>query len=1128
MSAAPSLSLERSLSSSVLASTSSYDSLIWYRKPVSFYAALSVRRPVAVLIGAWSVVLILTLLVSNQFGLSEQTDYDWMIRTDDVVKKANAYREVRKDAAKSSVVPTRESRSEQQTLTLLYEADDGNLFTAERLRAIHNFESVIFNDHDGRKFAQFCQLQLGSKTQKCKEPYSVLNAFTESANNTMRPLAGKGGAPCDFDCFVDAPNARLETVLASETAWLAIRGSFGKDLTADNVNTRWGMSSYNLGLPLPGYSNPEETFVEQRKEGDKLLSHISETWRKTMKMEWNALAQMFRSPYQKEARLKSVDGKDVGVKVRWWSLALQREEWESLSFTDLNWVVLCVLCVGAYTYVHTRSALLMVTCILQILLSIFVALFFFRIVFQVTFFSFVNFLIVFVVLGVGADDVFVFFDTYSQSEFHLESEGIVNPTMHHRIVFTAHTASKAIFTTSFTTAAAFLATAASPLMPLQSFGIYSALVVLSLFFINCIVVPPTLVLYARNFQARPCLEACGYFWCGICNGLCGAFGLNPLPVAAGEEPRTLKSMAPGKLFRCFCPPCAVLDMDGPGLSANIAAIPIVGSIYAMTCWTPKSHASAPDVELSASSSATAKSPPNEQKMDRAEETATATATAKPKLRAIERFFMGPFYNLLSGNAKYAILVAFAAVFLVGIIGWSKLAPPTDPEQWFPNTHMFQQYSEIGESKQFYTSGAEDASGSALLVSAVWGIKDMDTKGTKRWNPADLGKVVFTKDFSLSSKESQQHFFKVARAMRDVKCTLKACNGGKLTTSGMDAVKNVLGDEDASGKLTHGFYAWSSWKNDTNAMCGASKCTSFTPENPLTGDEFLHELCSFNARSGTAGRYPGLLVFDLGSTDGKCPPRSSAAPKLQVAALRVVTSLTHPQPPQTFVDIRDEWGAFEAKMNSDSSAPVSMRSMFVTSTDIFWMWSVTTGALTQGVYLGMSICFPLVYVVLALSTTNALLALYATFTILGIVASVLGVGAYYIMGWPLGTAEAVAAVIVIGLSVDYCVHLANAYMESTSSTKADRMKDALGHMGICVTAGAFTTTSSAVWLFACILLFFQKFAFLMCWTIFMSFCWSILFFPALVLVAMPEGNFGDLTPVFEKLKKLCGGGGGGGR
>ena len=1044
-----------------------------------------------------------------------------MIRTDPVVRKANGYRKVREDAAKSAVVPTRESRSEEQLLNIVYEAKDGSLFTPERLRAIHNFESVIFRDYDGEKqgekvkFSDFCQIEPGASPPKCVEPFSVLNVFTAPTPNATRPFAGKDGAACELDCLVDNPDARLATVVKDQALWESAMGSFGKDFTADSPSSRWGMSSYSLGLPIEGYSNPAVEVEEQRKKGDKLLVAISEEWREVMGMEWEGFAQMFRSPYQKAANLLTKDGKDVGVKVRWWSLALQRDEWQSMSFTDLNWVLFCVICVGLYTYIHTRSALLTVVCILQIIMSIFVALFFFRLVFQVTFFSFVNFLIIFVVLGVGADDVFVFTDTFAQSEFHLEGEGVRNPDLEDRLVFTVKRASKAIWVTSFTTSAAFLATAASPLLPLQSFGIYSALVVLSLFCINCMVVPPALVLYSRNFQNRSMSEACGNAWCGVCIAVCGIAGLNPRPTAAKEKPRLLKTEAPGPAFRCLCPPCAVLDVDGPGTSAIAAtAAGPLGGLYANFVWKPDLEgAAATNAELAGAEK------PAEQTMTRDQEEGEKEA---PKLRAIERFFMGPFFKLLAGPMKYVSLAVFAALFVVGIVGWSKLDVPRDPEQWFPNNHMFQQYSNIGQAKEFHTSGAQDSSGNALRVSAVWGIKDVDTSGTDQWDPTDLGRVVYDSSFSLATGEAQKHVFAVAAAVKKAPCTLPMCVGDKLATDDAEGVKNVLGDRDASGSLVHGFYAWTTWTNATEMCTANERCSSFSPENPLTGDTFLHKLCEYNARKDVQGRYPGLLVFDLDATSGKCPPVTSPPPKMRVLALRIVTTVSHPQPPQTFVDLRKEWNAFASKQND--GAPGGAKGMYITSTDIFWMWSVTTNALTSGMYLGMSICFPLVFVVLALATGNVILALYATTTILGIISSVLGMGVHFMMGWPLGTAEAVAAVIVIGLSVDYCVHLANAFIESNQEKKEDRMKDALAHMGISVTAGAFTTISSAVWLFACILLFFNKFAFLMVWTILMSYVWAVLFFPALVLVAFPGGGIGDLEPAYRAVKRAMGLGG----
>merc|ERR1712216_945157 len=108
---------------------------------------------------------------------------------------------------------------------------------------------------------------------------------------------------------------------------------------------------------------------------------------------------------------------------------------------------------------------------------------------------------------------------------------------------------------------------------------------------------------------------------------------------------------------------------------------------------------------------------------------------------------------------------------------------------------------------------------------------------------------------------------------------------------------------------------------------------------------------------------------------------------------------------------------------------------------FWLWSVTSLSLMDNVYLGLAVCFPGVFFVLTLSTGNVVLAFYSTVTIAG--------------------------VITIGFSVDYCVHLANAYIENDAKDRETRTRIALTTMGISVTAGAITTIIAGAFLGLCI-------------------------------------------------------------
>jgi predicted RND superfamily exporter protein len=68
------------------------------------------------------------------------------------------------------------------------------------------------------------------------------------------------------------------------------------------------------------------------------------------------------------------------------------------------------------------------------------------------------------------------------------------------------------------------------------------------------------------------------------------------------------------------------------------------------------------------------------------------------------------------------------------------------------------------------------------------------------------------------------------------------------------------------------------------------------------------------------------------------------------------------------------------------------------------------------------------------------------------------------GWELGVAESISVVVVIGLSVDYVVHLASDYHHSAHPSKNLKMKQAYTEMGVSILAGTITTFGSAVFLF----------------------------------------------------------------
>jgi len=153
-------------------------------------------------------------------------------------------------------------------------------------------------------------------------------------------------------------------------------------------------------------------------------------------------------------------------------------------------------------------------------------------------------------------------------------------------------------------------------------------------------------------------------------------------------------------------------------------------------------------------------------------------------------------------------------------------------------------------------------------------------------------------------------------------------------------------------------------------------------------------------------------------------------------------------------------------------------------------------------------------VLLLATGNLLVSLYAILTIFLVVISLLGT--CNAIGWQLGISEAIAGTIVIGLAVDYTVHLGHVYTEATLHTREGKMGTAATVMGVTVVAGAFTTFGCAFFMFFCQLTFFTKMATLIGGTIAYSVLYSLFFFMPLLALLGPAGEIRS-TP--EQCRRL---------
>ena len=94
------------------------------------------------------------------------------------------------------------------------------------------------------------------------------------------------------------------------------------------------------------------------------------------------------------------------------STVLFKYELEQVINKDLKFVALSITVVLIYMWVHMRSLFLSVSAMLIILVSFPVAQFIYRGIFRITLFTQLNMIVIFIVIGMEAANIFIFYDAW--------------------------------------------------------------------------------------------------------------------------------------------------------------------------------------------------------------------------------------------------------------------------------------------------------------------------------------------------------------------------------------------------------------------------------------------------------------------------------------------------------------------------------------------------------------------------------------------------------------------------------------------------------------------------------------------------------------------------------------------
>jgi predicted RND superfamily exporter protein len=127
------------------------------------------------------------------------------------------------------------------------------------------------------------------------------------------------------------------------------------------------------------------------------------------------------------------------------------------------------------------------------------------------------------------------------------------------------------------------------------------------------------------------------------------------------------------------------------------------------------------------------------------------------------------------------------------------------------------------------------------------------------------------------------------------------------------------------------------------------------------------------------------------------------------------------------------------------------------------------------------------------------------------------GSIVLMGWDLGLLESMCASILVGVSVDFVVHFAHAWVSGNGGRDSGgnggecsrrdelvaRTHTSLSTVGVSVLSAGLTTMIAAFVLFFGVIIFFAKFGAMLALAMGFSLLYSVVFFHALVTMAGPS-------------------------
>ena len=184
----------------------------------------------------------------------------------------------------------------------------------------------------------------------------------------------------------------------------------------------------------------------------------------------------------------------------------------------------------------------------------------------------------------------------------------------------------------------------------------------------------------------------------------------------------------------------------------------------------------------------------------------------------------------------------------------------------------------------------------------------------------------------------------------------------------------------------------------------------------------------------------------------------------------------------------------------------------------WKRMIVELAFIEGTAVSLGVALISAFASIFIFTANIYLSIMATTIMISIIISMLGF--FVLMDWSLGAVEAVSLSIVVGLSVDYALHLGHAYITSPHDDRNKRASAAVREMGSSVLAASLTTIGSMVVLVLCTVHTFFVIGTIVAMTVLFAIVFSLGTFIAMLSSFGPQYENGNVTHIIRKYLCCC--------